>query len=320
MSKSLSNGVAPEKVTNRDGADILRLWVATSDYRADVHISEGILKSLTEEYRRIRNTARFMLGNLNGFDPSKNMVPVEKMGEFDRWALASLSRVIERATAGFEEYDFHMPVTVIHQFCVNDLSSFYLDASKDRLYVDAADSLNRRACQTVMWKIITSLPRLLAPVLSFTAEEIWQQLRGINPSFPESVFLAGWPEAEPEWKNDRLLEKWEKVKLLRAQVSKALENERAAGRIGQSLEARVVVAAPDFYRNAMSADDWNMVCITSGFEFSQESVKNDEDIRVEVFPAKGTKCPRCWKYEESSREDGLCARCARVIDSLAGQQ
>lgn len=320
MSKSLSNGVAPEKVTNRDGADILRLWVATSDYRADVHISEGILKSLTEEYRRIRNTARFMLGNLNGFDPSKNMVPVEKMGEFDRWALASLSRVIERATAGFEEYDFHMPVTVIHQFCVNDLSSFYLDASKDRLYVDAADSLNRRACQTVMWKIITSLPRLLAPVLSFTAEEIWQQLRGINPSFPESVFLAGWPEAEPEWKNDRLLEKWEKVKLLRAQVSKALENERAAGRIGQSLEARVVVAAPDFYRNAMSADDWNMVCITSGFEFSQESVKNDEDIRVVVFPAKGTKCPRCWKYEESSREDGLCARCGRVIDSLAGQQ
>ncbi len=314
MSKSLKNGVAPEKVTNRDGADILRLWVASADYRSDVHISDGIIRSLSEQYRRIRNTARFILGNLKGFDPAKHQVPREKMGEFDCWALASLNRVIDRVTEGFETYDFHMPVTAVYQFCTNDLSSFYLDAAKDRLYADGENSLNRRACQTVMWKIITAMTRLLAPVLSFTAEEIWQQLRGIDPSFSESVFLAGWPQSDPVEKDEQLLEKWEKLKPLRAQVSKALENERAAGKIGQSLEARVVVAAPEFYRTALPEELWNVLCITSGFEFTDEVVTDDAGIKVDVFPARGTKCPRCWKYEETTRPDGLCKRCGAVID------
>lgn len=313
MSKSLQNGVAPERITNRDGADILRLWVASADYRSDVHISDGIIKNLSEEYRRIRNTARFMLGNLNGFEPARDSVPFGKMPEFDRWAMSLLNRVVERVTEGFEAYDFHMPITVIHQFCVNELSSFYLDASKDRLYADAADGLSRRACQTVMWKAVCALARMLAPVISFTAEEIWQQLRTIEPSLAESVFLGGWPEADPAETDGTLVEKWEKVQFLRGLVSKALEAERAAGKIGQALEARVAVAAPEFYKNAMSAEDWAMVCITSGFEFG-ETVESDDDIRVEVFPAKGTKCPRCWKYEETSHADGLCRRCACVIE------
>ncbi len=314
MSKSLQNGVAPEKITNRDGADILRLWVACADYRNDVHISDGILKNLTEEYRRIRNTARFMLGNLNGFNPKKDAVPFDEMPEFDRWATSRLNRVIERVTEGFDEYDYHMPVTVIHQFCVNELSSFYLDASKDRLYADAADGLSRRACQTTMWKIVTSLARMLAPVLSFTSEEIWQQLRQMDDSLAESVFLAGWPEANGKEKDEKLMEKWQKVQALRGTVTKALETERAAGKIGQALEAHVVVTAPEFYKNAMSEEDWAMVCITSGFEFSPLTVESDEKISVEVLPAKGTKCPRCWKYEETDHPDGLCHRCAHVIE------
>ena len=315
MSKSLQNGVAPEKITNRDGADILRLWVASADYRSDIHISDGIIKNLSEEYRRIRNTARFMLGNLNGFDPAKDSVPFEKMPEFDRWALSLLNRAIERVTAGWEEYDFHMPITVIHQLCVNDFSAIYLDASKDRLYADAENGLSRRSCQTVMWKTVNALARMLAPVLSFTSEEIWQQLRTLDASLPESVFLSTWPESNAAERDDALIEKWEKVKFLRSVVSKALEAERAAGKIGQALEARVVVAAPQFYKDAMSLEDWAMVCITSGFEFAPESVKSDEEIKVEVFPAKGTKCPRCWRYEESHHHDGLCSRCAHVVEN-----
>lgn len=313
MSKSLQNGVAPEKIYNRDGADILRLWSASADYRSDIHISDGIIKNLTEAYRRIRNTARFMLGNLNGFDPSKDCVPFEKMPEFDRWALSLLNRAIEQVTEGWEEYDFHMPITVIHQLCVNNLSAPYLDASKDRLYANAENDLSRRSCQTVMWKTVSALTRMLAPVMSFTSEEIWQQLRKIDPSLAESVFLGGWPEPNAAECDKALIEKWEKIKSLRASVSKALETERAAGKIGQSLEATVVVTAPQFYKDALSLEDWAMVCITSGFTFSDETVKSDDDIKVQVLPAKGTKCPRCWKYEETHHPDGLCDRCARVV-------
>lgn len=315
MSKSLANGVAPEKITNRDGADILRLWVASADYRNDVHISDRILKNLSEEYRRIRNTARFMLGNLNGFDHEKDSVPYEKMPEFDRWAMSTLNRVIERVTEGYEDYDYHTPITVIHQFCVNDFSAFYLDASKDRLYADKPDSLARRSCQTVMWKTVTALASMLAPVLSFTSEEIWQQLRNMDKSLAESVFLGGWPEVEEHAKDEALLDKWNKIKFMRSLVSKALETERAAGKIGQSLQARVVVTAPEFYKMALSADDWAMVCITSGFEFTDDVVKSEDEIKVEVLPAKGTKCPRCWKYEETTHPDGLCHRCAEIIDN-----
>ena len=314
MSKSLANGVAPEKITNRDGADILRLWVASADYRNDVHISDGIIRNLSEEYRRIRNTARFMLGNLNGFDHKRDSVPYEKMPEFDRWAMALLNRVIERVTAGYEDYDYHMPVTVIHQFCVNDLSAFYLDASKDRLYADEVDSVSRRSCQTVMWKTVTALASMLAPVLSFTCEEIWQQLRTMDADLAESVFLGGWPEVDEVSHSRELLDKWDKIKYMRGVVSKALETERAAGKIGQALEARVVVTAPEFYKTALSAEDWAMVCITSGFEFTDDVVKDDEEIKVEVLPALGTKCPRCWKYEVTEHTDGLCARCADVIE------
>lgn len=316
MSKSLQNGVAPDKITSRDGADILRLWVASADYRSDVHISDGIIKNLAEAYRRIRNTARFLLGNLNGFDPNRDAVPYEQMPEFDRWAVSLLNRLIMRVTEKLDAYEYHTPITAIHQFCVNDMSPFYLDASKDRLYADTAASLRRRSCQTVMWKIVTSLARMLAPVLSFTAEEIWQQLRVIDPLLAESVFLAGWPDVNRDEKDDALLEKWQHIQTLRSAVIKALETERAAGKIGQALEAHVVVTAPDFYKKALSAEDWAMICITSGFEFTDETVKSDEEIKVTVLPAKGTKCPRCWKYEQAVDESGLCDRCSHVVKNL----
>ncbi len=313
MSKSLQNGVAPEKITNQSGADILRLWVASTDYRNDVRISDGIIANLTEEYRRIRNTARYLLGNLNGFVPSRDAVPFEKLPDFDRWILSVLNGVVKKVTEGYEEYEFHTPMVAIHQFCVNELSSVYLDASKDRLYADELDSLSRRACQTAMWEILIKLASMLAPILSFTAEEIWQQARVIDGSLAESVFLGGWPAANDSEENAVLEEKWSKILLLRGVVSKALETSRAAGDIGQSLEARVVVTAPEEYSKYLSDEDWAMVCITSGFEFARPYAASDDEVSVKVLPAKGVKCPRCWKYEETSNPDGLCARCAAVM-------
>ncbi len=315
MSKSLQNGVAPQRIVDQNGADVLRLWVASTDYRSDIRISDNIIARLADEYRRIRNTARFLLGNLSGFDPRRDRVDPAQMSSFDRWALSRLHHVIKKVTEGYDAYEFHLPMVTIHQFCVNELSSLYLEVNKDRLYADQPQGTARRSCQTVMWDTLVALTKMLAPILSFTAEEIWQQLRGIDESLEESVLLCDWPSYDLALCDDALEAQWNRILDLRTSVTKALEASRAAGKIGQSLEAAVTVAAPQEYQDLLSLHEWDRICITSGFQFAQslEEPADERGIAVRVSPAKGTKCPRCWRYEETHRDDGLCCRCASVL-------
>jgi isoleucyl-tRNA synthetase len=322
MSKSLKNAIYPQEVVNQYGADILRLWVASTDYRNDVLISISIMKALAETYRRIRNTARFLLGNLHGFDPQKHTVPRENMLPMDRWVLSKLNRVIERAGEGFENYEYHLPTYTIHSFCVTELSSFYLDVSKDRLYVEAAESLTRRSAQTVMWEVLSAVTRMLAPILSFTSEEFWQEMRVIDPSLPESVFLTDFPKPDVSAIDEPLNALWDKVLALRGAVSRMLEELRAAKTIGTSLEACVQVKKTDELADVVSAftlQEMADISIVSKFEWVSEptgtKIVKDEETGYEIAASftPGSKCPRCWKYTETPTEDGLCPRCAEVL-------
>ena len=321
MSKSIGNVIRPQEVIDKYGADILRLWVASTDYRNDIRISDGIIKSLTESYRRIRNTARYLLGNLSDFNPHKDSVAYDELMEIDKWILSKLNEVIERATQGFEDYEFHVPTFVIHQFCVTELSSFFLDVSKDRLYADETDSISRRGCQTVMWQILDTLTRLLAPILSFTAEEIWQEMKNMDPDLPKSVFLSSWPEVNSSEINAQLDEKWDRVLTMRGAISRALESARTTGVIGHSLEARVEAQISKEYEHSQFTDEeWSMFAIVSDFKWVEKPsdlaiMWQDEEtgLTIAVDKAKGEKCPRCWKYSEEVDERGLCPRCARVL-------
>ncbi|MBQ9575001.1 MAG: class I tRNA ligase family protein, partial [Synergistaceae bacterium] len=322
MSKSLGNTVAPADVCNQFGADILRLWVASTDYRNDVRISNDILKTLSETYRRIRNTARFLLGNLHDFR-KENAVPYESLLSMDKWILDRLHRIIARVREALDEYEFHVPVSLIHSFCVNELSAFYLDISKDRLYVEAEDSLTRRSAQTAMNEILSCLTRMIAPLLSFTAEEIWQEMRKTDESLPESVFLADFPEQDKSKLNDGLNALWSEAVVLKGAVSRMLETMRAAKTIGTSLEASVQVKRAEGLRKleeSFSVEELADIVIVSKFEWADElslPVKfADGETGFEVAGkfAEGSKCPRCWKYEEHPNEHGLCRRCAKVLN------
>ena len=322
MSKSLGNTVAPQEVIDQFGAEILRLWVASSDYRNDVRVSMNILKGLSETYRRIRNTARFLLGNLHDFKPGVNDLPYDKLPSMDRWILDRLHRVIGRARKGFEDYEFHVPTSAIHSFCVNELSAFYLDVNKDRLYTEGTDSTERRGAQTAMWEVLSALTRMLAPILSFTAEEIWQEMKKIDTSLPESVFLANFPEQDASKLDDGLDALWEEALTLRGAVSRMLEGLRANKTIGTSLEAAVQVKKADSLKRAAASftpEELADICIVSQFEWADApslDVKfRDDETGLELAAgrAKGTKCPRCWKYTEHADADGLCPRCARVL-------
>ncbi|MBR4196322.1 MAG: isoleucine--tRNA ligase [Synergistaceae bacterium] len=322
MSKSLGNTVAPGDVCNQFGADILRLWVASTDYRNDVKISNDILKTLSETYRRIRNTARFLLGNLHDFTPGKSL-PYESLLSMDKWILDRLHRIIARVRNALDEYEFHVPVSLIHSFCVNELSAFYLDISKDRLYVEAKDSLTRRSAQTAMYEILSCLTRMIAPILSFTAEEIWQEMRKTDASLPESVFLADFPEQDSSRLNDSLNSLWAEAVTLKGAVSRMLETMRAAKTIGTSLEASVQVKRAEGLaklEGAFTAEELADIVIVSKFEWADEltlpNVFDDADTGFKIAGgfAPGEKCPRCWKYEEHPNANGLCHRCAHVMN------
>ncbi|MBQ6418727.1 MAG: class I tRNA ligase family protein, partial [Synergistaceae bacterium] len=322
MSKSLGNTIAPADICNEFGADILRLWVASTDYRNDVRISKDILKTLSETYRRIRNTARFLLGNLHDFKP-ENALPYESLLSMDKWILDRLHRIIARVRDALEEYEFHVPVSLIHSFCVNELSAFYLDISKDRLYVEAKDSLTRRSAQTAMYEILSCLTRMIAPLLSFTAEEIWQEMRKTDPSLPESVFLADFPEQDASRLNDSLNSTWAEAVTLKGAVSRMLETMRAAKTIGTSLEAAVQVKRSESLaeiEKVFSPDELADIVIVSKFEWADEltlpNVFHDDDTGMDIAGGftPGEKCPRCWKYDEHPNSNGLCKRCAHVMN------
>jgi isoleucyl-tRNA synthetase len=326
MSKSLGNVVAPEALTNKYGADILRLWVSAADYRDDMRISQEILDRLLESYRRIRNTARFLVGNLYDFAPDTDRVPVAEMPELDRWALHRTHALIARCREAYDNYEFHLVYHSLNNFCVVDLSALYLDIVKDRLYCSAPASRERRAAQTVQWVILDALARLMAPILSFTAEEIWTHVPAQRDK-TESVFLAGFPALDAVATDEALAARWDRLLDVRAAVTKALEDARKSGQIGHSLDARVQLAASDGLHPALAemSRDLPALFIVSQVELVPDLAGEPSsllrDLKVRIESARGGKCERCWNFSEavgsSAEHPGLCDRCQRVVAILA---
>ena len=333
MSKSKGNVVSPQKVMDQYGADILRLWVATTDYSGELTISDEILKRVVEAYRRIRNTLKFLLANLSDFDPAADTLPVEDWLEIDRYALAMARKLQGELTAHYDAYEFHFIVQKLQTFCSEDLGGFYLDILKDRLYTSGADSRARRAAQNALFHLTHALTRWMAPILSFTGEEVWAQLAGED----NSVFLHTWhalpapcplpnplPQAgegamagpTPTGEAD-LLDRWTRIRAVRAMVSKELETVRVAGGIGSSLQAEVTLHASPETQALLAplGDDLRFVLITS-----QARVVAADTDRVEVNPSAAKKCDRCWHYRDDvdahPDHPGLCGRC---VSNLFGE-
>ncbi len=323
MSKSVGNVVGPEEVWERYGADVLRLWVASAEFRGDVRISDDILKQLAEAYRRIRNTARFMLGNIHDFKPEEHSVPYGEMEELDRWALMRLAKISDRMRRAYEKYDFHLAYYAVHQFCAVDLGAFYLDVLKDRLYCDGADSKERRSAQTAFVIILKELTQLIAPILVFTAEEIWQHLPS-SVRKEASVHFSVWEKLPEEFGNEELQHRWEEFLEIRGIVSKALELARSEKVIGASNEARVVIYAQGRQKQLLESfvDDIRMLLIVSTVEINSladggDALYSEADIAVDVSRAEGEKCERCWKYFAEMSGDPqhphICRRCLEAI-------
>ncbi|MDR1157649.1 MAG: isoleucine--tRNA ligase [Oscillospiraceae bacterium] len=314
MSKSLGNTVTPADIVGRYGADLLRLWTASSDYHNDMRISEALLRQLSEIYLKIRNTARFMLGNLHGFDPDTMMCPIEALTPLDRFVLSRLARLVQRVREAYDGFEYHPILHAMHNFCVNDLSGFYLDILKDRLYCDAEDAPARRAAQSTMYILLDTLVRLLAPLLAFTSEEIWAAMPHHAAADTRSVLCNPMPEPPPfVVMDDTEAVRWERIVALRDEVNLALEGARADKLIGKPLEAYVLLSSEgEEYAFWQSVRDLlPAVCIVSAVSVSQGA----RAIRVERAP--GGKCPRCWGYftEDGGHADhpGLCPRCTKVV-------
>lgn len=325
MSKSLGNVVDPLKVINQMGADILRLWVSSADYRSDLSVSPNIIKQMTESYRKIRNTARFLLGNLYDFDPSKDKVAYEKLPELDRVALMELHKLIKRVLKAYENYEFHVVYHAIHNFCVVDLSAFYLDIIKDRLYTAPPASLERRAAQTVLYEALDALVRLLTPVLAFTTEEIYSHMPVVGERLA-SVQLLDMPEVNESYIDLDLEKKWDKIQEIRKEVLRSLEMARQSKVIGNSLEAKVELFVDGEVAALLQpmSEELTTLFIVSQVslqplkEAPAEATKAEElPLAVLVAPATGGKCERCWMYHEAVGQDAehttLCPRCAGVV-------
>jgi isoleucyl-tRNA synthetase len=316
MSKSLGNVISPFDVMKDLGADILRLWVASSDTSDDIRISNDSLERLADSYRKIRNTFKYLLGNLHGFEPA-HALEDSKMPEVDRWALSKLEHLKEEALAAYESYQLHRVVQHAHGFCVTELSSFYLDALKDRLYTDARDSVSGRAARTVLHEILTTLARVLAPVLSFTCEEAWRHL-----GKKSSVHLEAWPKAHSSRRDAALEARWERFLGIREKVMKALEEKREKKEIGNSLEAEVelVLSQKEETEFLLSFRDQlpGLLLVSDVRVHAGEA--GGEGLRVNVSKARGSKCERCWNYRESVGRDKehatLCQRCVDVVKRL----
>ena len=314
MSKSLGNGVSPIDVSNKFGADILRLWALSSDYSMDVNLSDDILKGISDVYRKIRNTARYILGNTYDYDPEKP-VAYEDLQEIDKWALTRLNKLIKDCTKDYDTYSFGNCYHDVNQFCVVDMSSFYLDIIKDRLYTEKADSVARRAAQTTMYYILDALVKILTPMISFTAEEIWSSMNHTEKENVESPMLADYPVQNDEWDNKEIAEKWEKIIKVKNIVAKDLELARAEKTIGNSLDAKVTIYAEgEEYKFLKENEELiKLVLIVSGLEIQENNRKQEEKLGVKVEHATGEKCERCWMYNDHL-EDGLCPRCKEVLE------
>lgn len=317
MHKSAGNAVSPNDIIKDSGAEILRLWCASSDYHEDMRCSTEILQRISDTYRKLRNTARFALGNLDGFNPARDAVDANQMLEIDRWALAELDAVIERVRAGYEAYEFHTVYHALYNLCTVTLSARYFDIIKDRLYTAAPRSLERRSAQTAIHRISEVLARLLAPILVFTADEIWENLPAAENKLA-SVHLAEFPDVTGE-RDTAMLSRWAKLYELRDVVLRALEDARNNKLIGASLEARVKLTAggETFALLRQYADQLRYLFIVSQVELSEAP---DAALQVSIERAAGEKCERCWNYStrvgESERYPAVCERCVKALSEI----
>lgn len=330
MSKSLGNVIDPLKVIDQMGADVMRLWVASADYRSDLANSPSIMKQVSEAYRKIRNTARFLMSNLYDFDPAKDRVAYNDLKELDRWALHKLTTLIERVLNAYRNYEFHVVYHAVHKFCVVDMSAFYLDIVKDRVYSSLADDPGRRAAQTVMYDTIHALVRLIAPILTFTSEEMWKYLTKEDDA-PISVQMVNMPEVNNEYINGDLADKWDKILDIREKVSKELEIARQKKVIGHSLNAAVELYPDeeiyDFLKQV--EDQLSTIFIVSSATLYEPQVSIPEDagkaedmpLAIRVTAAPGEKCERCWTFSQAVGNDTdhptLCHRCSTVVTNLS---
>ena len=315
MHKSAGNGVEPSEIIRDYGADIVRLWVASSDYTVDVRAGKNIFKQLSEAYRKMRNTARFMLGNIGDFNPATDMVAEDQLFEIDRWALKSCNSLTANVRAAYDNYDFSRAYHAIYNFCVIDMSNFYMDVIKDRLY--CADEHARRCAQTALYRILVDFTKLVAPILCFTAQEIWSYIPKLE-GMQEYVCWERMPEAKSD--EDAAFDaKWAKIIAVRDDVKKALEQARADKTIGSSLEAAVTLYCSDEmydFLNAIPMDELADLMIVSHVDLvkGEGGVKGlTEGLGMSVAHAAGNKCLRCWKFDTAVGEDGLCPRCAKVL-------
>jgi isoleucyl-tRNA synthetase len=324
MSKSAGTGLSPQDIIEKHGAEILRLWVAAEDYRDDVRISQEIVGRLVESFRRIRNTARFLIANLYDFDPHVHAIPDSALLELDRWILARTRLLVERCRKAYFDYEFHVVYHALNNFCSVDLSALYLDIAKDRLYCSAGAGTARRSVQTALWRILDTVVRLMAPILTFTAEEIWGYVPGMKPR-AESVLLAEFPSAERVEGDEALLATWGRLLEVRDAVTKALEEARQEGRIGHSLDARVRLGfASDGSLGELLGsrmEDLPTLFIVSQVERGELAAPDESPLvtglRVAVERAAGEKCARCWNYRTSVGADAghptICAPCVAAL-------
>lgn len=329
MSKSLGNVIPPQQVIDQYGAEILRLWVASEDYTDDIRISPDILKQLAEAYRRIRNTMRFMMGNLADFDPATDLVEPAAMGEMDRLMLHRLQELIARSLVGYQEFNFHSVFHGLHNFCVVDLSGFYLDVIKDRLYTSAPAGPERRAAQTVIYRLLDAMVRLSAPIMSFTAEEAWEFVPGAKALHP-SVHMAELPTPDDSLLDPELAQRWQRLLALRGEVNKALDVARKDKLVGNSLQAVLSLNADpetlEFLRqNAAAFAEITMVSELKLLDAAPAgpTLVSEEapGLILLVEPTEAAKCPRCWMHSKTVGQDAghpeLCARCAAVVREIA---
>jgi isoleucyl-tRNA synthetase len=315
MHKSWGNVIAPSEIIDRYGADILRLWVSSTNYFEDVRLGKEILKRVTDAYRRIRNTLRFLLANLYDFDPSVDSLSYEDMHEIDRWALHRLQMLIADVTGAYEGYEFHRIYHAIQEFAARDLSAFYLDVLKDRLYASAPKSVGRRSAQTALWELLSAMVRMVCPILSYTSEDVWSRMPGDGKEV--SVQLAEFPQVNAACVDDELADRWERILAVRAEVLRRLDEAKTSGIIAKPLEASVVITAPPADYEFLSGYRDELASI---FIVSQAVLERGEDasgLQVYVQPARGARCDRCWlvlpTVGKHATHPTLCSRCAEVV-------
>ncbi len=315
MSKSLGNGMSPQEIIDKYGADVLRLWVASSDYHSDIRISAEILKQLSESYRKIRNTARYILGNINDFNPNTDMVQVEDLMPIDKWALKTLNALIDKVENAYNKFEFHQVYHSIHNFCVVDMSNFYLDVLKDRLYTEKKDSVSRKAAQTTIYIILDAMTRMISPILAFTSDEIWRYMPHKSTDDTANIIFNDMPKTVELSVSDDFMAMWDKIHELRDEVKKVIEVYVKDKTIKSSLEAKVTLTAFGEYFDFLKKveEEIKPALIVSEVEI----VEGTGELEISVEKAEGDKCERCWCISktvgESSEHPTLCSRCCEIL-------